>query len=166
MLTLCKDSPAFPGALSDPWTCPGPWPPLFAVIRAMKRICCSWGRGPRQALPSTSTSRGRGSFSQPDPAKRVWEIQDHLQDSDWLPLPEDPSSTPIIPPVSPPQGAEAILFLSCIFCFPMPAVASEDPPVRRDLKGALRDSCSNSSAFCSSLGTGSHATQTGLKPSV
>lgn len=115
MLTLCKDSPAFPGALSDPWTCPGPWPPLFAVIRAMKRICCSWGRGPRQALPSTSTSRGRGSFSQPDPAKRVWEIQDHLQDSDWLPLPKDPSSTPIIPPVSPPLfGNDSSI--SCEFC--------------------------------------------------
>lgn len=103
-LTLCKDSPAFPGALSDPWTCPGPWPPLFAVIRAMKRICCSWGWGPRQALPSTSTSRGRGGFSQPDPAKRVWEIQDHLQDSAWLPLPGDPYSAPTIPPVPPPRG--------------------------------------------------------------
>lgn len=74
LLVECR-LPRFPCALSDPWTCPGLWPPLFAVIRAMKRIGCLKGVGPQASLAKHERFQRKRQLSQPDPAKRIWEVQ-------------------------------------------------------------------------------------------
>lgn len=112
--------PRFPWALSDPRTCPGPRPPLFAVIRATKRICCSWGWGPREALAKHERFQRKRRLQ---PARRCQErlgSTGHLEDSERVPLPRDPCLAPSIPPRPSPLGAEAILSVLFMpgFCSP------------------------------------------------
>lgn len=123
--------PRFPWALNDLWTCPGPWPPFFAVIRATKPICCLWGVGPQASLAKHEAFQRKRWLSQPDPAKRIWEVQatsktqlESLSAQGSLPGPNHPSSAS-----TPADGSHSVCILHELL---LPAEEAEGPPARRD----------------------------------
>lgn len=122
--------PRFPGALSDLWTCPGSLPPLFAVIRATKRICCLWEVGPQTSLAKHERFQRKRQLQPAGHCQESLGSTGHLQDSARVPLPRDPC-------LAPPLETKEILLVCYKSCFCLPKYPRTLHPASKELEKQL-----------------------------